>query len=332
MGWSSWSIESDLVTPSDAFRVEAPNVAGKLAGKFHEGQDIEVLIDGEKQLVGIIDDVIYRTTNEGARIELVGRDSFCDLVDCSATPKTYTSTDLLALAKALSPSWLTGWVKTSGVTLGKRTVKIDPGDSKMDVLQREAKKDVVILWLTHDGIPTIGKPDYTTSPVHRLRLWLPSSGMTSQNNIESCEVTRSMRDRFSKITVYGHGSNSSAVYGKQARHKQSATDADLDITRELILSDGDAKTIALAKIRAQREVADRTFGAFTVEATVRGHYGTDPDSGDSNGLYQIDQQVDFIDEASDTRGRLWISKRRFEGDENGQVTNLSLRVPKVWLT
>jgi prophage tail gpP-like protein len=331
-GWDQYSIESNMLTPSDAFHLSAPNVGGKLAEKFSAvaGKKFKILLDGEQQMAGVIDESTSDVDPGGARWEIQGRDPIGQLHDCSAAPATYTSMKLDAIAKKIAADFIPEWEVGDDVTLtAHASVKIDPGESIMDVLTRLAKQQDVVIWCDAEGVGQIDRPDYTTAPVHLLRLRI-GDGWNAANNVTRSRVMRSVRERFSTITVYGHGSNTSGTYGSSARHKSSATDDSFDENiRLLIVSDGDAKTAALANTRANREVADRKMHGLEIELSVRGHYGT-PASGDAS-LYQVNQMVDLIEELAGLDGKFWVARRRFECDETGQHTTLTLHESGLWL-
>lgn len=110
--WVRYEIESDLLTPSDAFSFTARNPKGELAGTIKKHHEVTVLLDGTVQMSGYVDDVNWSVGEEGSEVEIVGRDRFAFLVDCDAKPRSYHNVDLLTLAKSLSRNYISGrdWV------------------------------------------------------------------------------------------------------------------------------------------------------------------------------------------------------------------------------
>lgn len=329
--WRSWEIESDVLTPADAWSLTAVNAQAELAGAVSPGDAIKLTIDGVRVMTGVVDDVRYRTDAQGSTVELVGRDGFAPMVDCSAAPKAWRKVTLKTLGESLgAPLGVTTWRVQSGVTLSTHDViKIDPGETPAEVLTRVAKKDGLLFWFTPDGAVEIGLPDYSADPTHKLRLYCDNA-LAQNNNILEATVTQTWRDRFGTLTVAG-ASNDYSEYQSWASYvKHAATDAEVDAARALITVDSSLKTKDKCKRVAEDEVSRRAMEALTIEAVVRGHYGTPYDSSADPELYAAGQMMDVIYEPGDISGKYWCSKRRFLDGPEGPRTELTLH-PGGWL-
>lgn len=328
--WKSWEAESDLMTAADAWTVTAANPAAALADKVVPGAAAELVIDGEIALKGYVDDVRYRTDGQGSIVEIVGRDGFAPLVDCSAPPRAYRNMTIKTLGELLGAEHgVTQWEVQDGVTLVSHPwVKIDPGDSVAETLDKLARKDGVLLWYTPDGKMRIGRPTYG-APVHKLRMHVAGDSKRT-NNILEITATKTWRERYGTLVVAGASSDDSDYQGWASYIKHEQLDEDLPASRMLIHCDGSLKTRDLCKRVAGDEVSKRKMESLTIETVVRGHYGTPYESGATPQLYQADQMIDVIYEPANIRGKFWCSKRRFIDGPDGPRTELTLHNPG-WL-
>lgn len=327
--WQRYEIESDLLKPADAFSLTAPNNDAEMAGVVAPGDVVKILVDGEPQMIGHVDDVNYSCTPEqGAQVEVVGRDLFLFLVDCSAPLLSLRKKTLLQLAEQLAEEWIFDW---SGPVTSQQIsrIKIEPGETVLDVLLRFAAKEKLLIWIDPDGEGQIGRPNYTQSISYRLCLYAGSNPDRRHNNIRQQSVSESWRGRYSTVTVYGTTGNTAANYGKSSRKKAIALDADIDPERPLIITDGDVKTLQQAQDRANEEVARRKFEGTTLTYTASGHYGTLPDG--TRNLFQADTLADVHDELSDHHGTYYMTRRQFRLDEDGPTTELELHPKGLWL-
>ena len=325
-GWESFEVESDLLQPADAFSFVAQNIGGKMAGKISFHDTVQVVVDDAVVMQGFVDDVTYKD----GRINIVGRDDFGHLVDCSADPKTYRNMNLKTLAGTLASNYIDTWKIDPLITLPThRRLKVEPGETIADVLIRVAKKDRVLIWLDETGVAHIGRPNYDQAPAHVIRHYV-SGGMAALNNVKSAEVRESGRGRYSRITVLGASGNSSSSWGKTALQKQTDTDAEVTTTRNLILTDGDVGNISQAKNKAIDEVDRRAFEGTVLNYTAFGFYG-EPAGGEAKSLFAIDQRVAVTDEEAGIDGVYYLSRRRLRLDiGTGHTTELELH-PGGWM-
>lgn len=355
--WQHYAIESDMMTPSDAFSVRAPNHDARMAGAVRKGSRVQVLVDGGLQMSGYVDSVSYSTDTTGAYVEITGRDDILFLVDCSAPVCQLRNVDLQGLAEQLSTGWIDEWVvdnsenrhrlllaqrrfkrasKPSAPTRAalaetekaaanlarvKReiffTVKVEPGETAWDVIDRYAKAAGMLVWLSADGKGIIARPDYDQKPLYRLRLLTPDSGRSAENNIERSSVVEDWRNQYSRVTVYGTTGNTRANYGASSTYEGYADEDSITVNRPLVLTDGDIKKVEAARKRAELERDRRAFEALTLTYTVRGHY-------QSGYLWEVDTLADVIDEPAGIQGEYYITRRRFSGDDSGRRTELTL--------
>lgn len=109
--WVEYSIESDLLTPADAFNFKIANPQGEFSSVVNRFDEVVVMIDGTVQMTGFVDDINKATdADSGTTLEVVGRDRFGQLADVSADPKTLTGLDLGQIAVKLGQPFVERWI------------------------------------------------------------------------------------------------------------------------------------------------------------------------------------------------------------------------------
>jgi prophage tail gpP-like protein len=108
----SYRLESDYLTPADAFQFTVYNDAdpASLRRKFRPLMRVKLYIDGELQLLGRIDS-IEGTGNSGSALLVKGRDYVAELVDGGADPAV-KFTDKMDLGAALLLLWRPFGIRT----------------------------------------------------------------------------------------------------------------------------------------------------------------------------------------------------------------------------
>lgn len=330
--WDSYHVESDMIEPADTFEISAPNIEGELSDKFSRGDSFKLYLDGDPEMIGYIDVVEKSGNSGGGRIALVGRDLFSFPVDCSAEPKTYTKMTILQIAEAMTSGWISSWTTTGGVSLSTLSkVKVEPGDGIIDVLQELAEKEKVIFWMQPDGTAVIGRPDYSASPVHKLRLFPRSSPRARENNVLEGRVSESMREMFTDYTALCSSGNTTANYAADSRRKGTATEPLLSgISRPKIWT-AEAETGVQASAIAATAREQRAFDGENLTYLVRGHYGTPAAYGATASRYAQGDLVDVEDEINGVSGVYLLTGRGFKGGNDGRFSELRLRPSGLWL-
>lgn len=324
--WQSFAIESDILTPADAFNFRAPNRNGELAGIINPGDRVEVSVDSEVQMVGYVDEVGYDCDANESAVDITGRDLFQFLVDCSAPAISLHSLTLQTLAEKLTSEWIDEWQVTSNVALPSiKKMKIEPGDNPLEVIQRFAQQAQMTVWLSADGKGIIGKPNYTQAPSYYLYRYPGSNDNRKMNNIIRGRVTNTWKDQFSTVTVGGSVANSDKVFGSgSSKFKARAIDSTIKINKPKNISSGNVANTKQAKILADEEVQKGRFESQILEYTVKGFYN-------NNALWQIDKACAIEDTVAGVSGVYYVTRRRFYNDGEGDFTDVSLRKSGVWL-
>ena len=324
--WNGYQIESDMATPADAFSLMAPNPGGYLSGKVHPEDAVRLLVDGELVCTGNLDEVRTDCDERGPIMEMIGRDRGRFLVDCSAPPLSLHGQTLKTLAEKLTGDWITKWEIEGAVKLQPvKRMKVDPGESPLDVLARFVDAAGCIIWLKEDGTGVIGRPNYKQPVDFELYRYLGSSPRRSKNNIVSGGLTDSSKDRFSELTVLASAAGSKTIYAAGAsKLKTTARDSGITTHKPKVITGGAVNT-AQAQARAGRLVDEGRFEGWQCNYIVKGHRNNDK-------LWRTNALCRLIDEVSGIDGEVClVRRRRFVAGDRGKVTEVTLHRAGVWL-
>ncbi|RQU98219.1 phage tail protein, partial [Burkholderia cenocepacia] len=197
--WSSYSIDSDLLTPADAWEVRLTQPTGVMPPTVTAGEHVEVKVGRDTVLVGYVDAVRRRTSKKEKTLALRGRDYAAILRDCSApifTARQVTLAEVVAnIVRPLGIQKIR--IDTTRANHAWDKITVDPGDTAWNALVHAAEGEGLWPWFEPDGTLVVGGPDYTTPPVASLILRENGKG----NNVEWFDEDRSIAERHSEVTV-----------------------------------------------------------------------------------------------------------------------------------
>ncbi|KWH56297.1 phage baseplate assembly protein [Burkholderia cepacia] len=321
--WSSYSIDSDLLTPADAWEVRLTQPAGKMPDTVKAGAHVEVKIGRDTVLLGYVDSVRRRTGKTEKTLILHGRDYAAILRDCSApifTARQVTLAEVVAnVVKPLGIKKIR--IDSARAHHAWDKITVDPGDTAWDTLAHAAEGEGLWPWFDPDGTLVVGGPDYTTPPVASLILRESGKG----NNVEWFDEDRSIAERHSEVTVLGQAHGTHQEAGKHAL-KVTVKDKTVPVYRPKIHVDHDAPNLAAAEARARKIISDSALAAHTLRASVQGHRTSD------GVLWKPGQRVHVIWEECDIDAVYFLMGRRFTGGRpGGPHTLLTLKEDGVWV-
>ncbi len=383
---TQWSIESDIMQSADAFSITVANPYGGSSSKVATHDAVKVLVDETVQMTGWIDDLNLRGgADSGASIEIVGRDRFGQLVDVSATPKSYANKDLSQIAKELSDPFVTTWhvdneanrlalvrAKRKHRTAKKQKeaydryardtellrlalepvaatraadkkrltkakanlarikavlfprIKVSPGESPMEVIERAADKTGMMVWCAADGAGIIARPNYDQAPLYQLQLHPSTMQTATANNVKSWDHQLSGRELFATYRLSGTSANTANANAAQSHHDIDDTDSNVALARhKLIVGSGQNK--AQSKNQLVKDKQLRQFNATVLNYTVQGH-------GQGGLLWEVDTLVSVDDRVNGIQGDYYLTRRRFVGSkQGGQETELTLHQKGILL-
>ncbi|WP_282339383.1 phage baseplate assembly protein [Pseudomonas sp. PS02288] len=326
--WDGWSVESDLLTPADAFELEVFTPGGEsLPEALQEGAPCSLTLDGERVLTGVIDEIEEDISRQGHAIRITGRDRAAVLVDCS--------TPFVALREASLTDIIDQVVKPLGIDKvevraakagTRRRVQIEPGQTAWEALLQVAEANGLWPWMEPDGRLVVGGPDYEAAPVATLIMRRDGVG----NNVQRLSVRRSMPGRYSQITLLGqHGQYEDDGYDTSRAHLRSVvkdeTLAKRGIFRPRVIVDSASENQDMATTHARKLLADSRLEGFEMRAVVHGH---------RNGKGQVwapGQRIIVQSEPHKVDGTFFLMSRTLRLTRQGAITELRLREDKTWV-
>ena len=133
--WTGYRVESDLLTPADAWRVSLGIPASQVPAYVRPWAEVELLLGEDVVLSGRIDRIERSIAKGEHLLTLSGRDNAAVLVDCSAPIRTRREVDLAeAVDLLVRPLGLTK-VRVDAVG-HKKKVEVEPGMTAWDALKR----------------------------------------------------------------------------------------------------------------------------------------------------------------------------------------------------
>ena len=325
--WERYEIESDLLTPADAFHLVTRCVPG-WRSSLKKGATVQLTVNGQVAMVGILEGTSVITDRGKTELVIEGRDfAGCRMVDQAAPFLSLESVPLRTLVSrcAKEAGVTVQFIAGAGGTV--QDYKSNPGESCWDVCWRACSKLGVGLWGDEQGNLICGRPNYEGPPRMRLEHHL-NGPASARNNVERIAVHESIAERFSLIEIYGQKQGNSLDFGESAAGAilASGTDPDVPYRKVLRIVDSDAKDQGTAQLRANTEVGIRKMKATLIEALVPLH-------SQNQLVYKTNDLAQVIDDASETNGMYYITKRRFTYNRlEGQHTYLVLTIPGVWGT
>ncbi|MDN7916138.1 phage baseplate assembly protein [Burkholderia cepacia] len=321
--WTAYTIDSDLLTPADAWEVRLAKPNGPMPASIAAGKPVQVKVGSETVLVGYVDAIRRRTSKTQKTLSINGRDLAAILRDCSApvfTAKQVTLHDVVA--SIVRPLGITKVrIDTSKEIPAWDKVSVDPGDTAWDALVHAAEGEGLWPWFDPDGTLVIGGPDYNAPPVAKLIMRNDGVG----NNVESFDEDQSIAERYSDVTVLAQSHGSRAERGKNAL-KATVKDSQVSVYRPKVYVDHDAPNLDAVTARARKIISDSRLHAHTLKAVVKGHRTA------GGTLWKPGQRVHIVWEEYGIDAIYFLMGRRFEGGrEVGARTTLTLKEDGVWV-
>lgn len=366
-GWQTVDIDSDILSPADAFTVSGtvpkikPTGAEVAAGAsprgiddFREGVFCDVYVGLDRQMAGVIDEAELSGERAKSALRISGRDKGAFLVDSEAKHiKTSQYTVKTLLEALLEPSWGIKNVILSNednraLILGKRDkkkpratlpkflqplprnrTKVDPGQRISSIIDTHTRRLGLTWWLTAGGDLFVGKPNYNQEAAYNFTAG--ARGSQTPTNVESWKVTRSITERHSEIKVAGQGfADPKTLWSTSSgKPKYNGLSRDPDLVERGIVR----KTIisdcdVLSDSEAQQR-ADWEMGHRRLHGLVVSV--TVPGFRQGDRLYAVDTIATVKIEEAGIDGKFYVVQRRFTESKAKRRTSLTLVQSGVWL-
>lgn len=317
-GWDRYEVDSDLLTPADAWSVSVSMDRLLVPVDVRDALSVQIKVGGDLVMTGWVDSRSHQVRRGVQHLDLRGRDGAGLLLDCSAPIFAAEELSLeQVVAKVVRPLGITKVRVEADKTLARDRVSIEPGESAWAALQRAAEANGLWPWFEPDGTLVVGGPDYSRPPVATLVMRQDGAG---NNIVEATEVVQS-GERFSEVTVLGQAHATSA---RDGRHSVRAVVRDSGVTvhRPRITVDHEAVNETIAAARARKLISDARVRGYELGVVVRGHRT------DAGQLWTPGQRVRVVIEDLGLDDTFFLMARRFSGPP--QMTTLSLREDGAW--
>lgn len=322
--WQRYEVDSDLQIAADGWRFQLSPGTYPLSSEIVPGAPVTLSIDGEAILTGFVDDVETVTNKQGRSLDLSGRDLAGQLVDCSVDVKG--GGERIALNKIIQRfvaplNIIRSQRIDADATLTRDRVNVEPGDTIWDALSHAAEANGLWPWMEPDGTLVVGGPDYSQPTVAQLVLRSSGKG----NNVSEVRVSRSLRNRFSHMTVYGQAPG---TYVEDGKHGVTATarDEGVKLYRPRVVVDHECSTTQLCRLRGRKLLADGRLEGNTITVLMAGHRRPDGE------LWKPGVRVECDFERDRISGIWFVMGRRFfKGLDGGTYTELRLKEDGVWV-
>jgi len=354
-GWDSYSVDTSMLSPADGFSMSFGPVKRDVYDLLVPDEEVQIILDDTRILVGYIDDRVVRWDRNQPTVQITGRDKGGRLIDESMPLLTFQGLGIKQLAEKCVEGWfstvelqnatnrrlvrgrdaklakvsrepaITGDTKSLGGRKIRAEKKVDPGESRWDVLAHFLEEAELLAWSSADGKSFIvGLPNYEQAPQYRFFIPKEGSDRSREGNVLGAEISHSVGERYSRITVIGSGKGNEQNYSDNVINRQGIArdfSGDFKHPKRLIIVHDDVRDVVLATRRAIREMALRDATGHRISLVVSGHSQV---YAGSNVLYAFDTVCEFEDEELGIRGRYLITEARFSLGRQGEETHLTL--------
>lgn len=326
--WEAYEVDSDLLTPADAWRVSLGLKEGNLPAALKAGTPVEIRVGGDRVMDSRIDAIEDDARKEALHVSIGGRDGAAVLLDCSAPVFVARLASLEEIvAKVVKPLGITRIRIDADATRLREKINVEPGDSAWEVLANAAEANGLWPWFEPDGTLVVGGPDYEAPPVATLVLRLDGRS----NNVISLRRRQTINGRWSELTVLGQAHGTATEPGKHAV-KYTQPDKGVSWYRPKIVIDHEADSVAVAKDRARKLLADSRLRGFSLFAEVSGHRIVAPGELGHGTLWTPGQRVRVISERHAIDDIFFLMARRFTGGRRQEArTHLVLKEDGAWV-
>jgi prophage tail gpP-like protein len=353
-GWLDYEILSTMIEPADGFTLTRPfSLDAWNLCKLDEA--VKVAIDGTVILDGFIDDRA-RDAKAGT-MEIAGRDKSGRLVQESIpnvagwdgllldesirrlsspwyTANTFSNARNRSVARGKGHKATAGsepaFFKVRGKLDEEHAGRIDPGETRWNVIEQLCSSIGVLCWSSADGRElVIGQPNYSQEIQFLFRHSRDGS------TVENMRLRESVRDSYALIEMHGAGAGDDADFGDNVVSfmgtakdgpKPDGTGNHFLRPKRLAMTQRAQASNAEAQRAAEREMKRRNFHLrqLTVDAARHGQIV----AGKTTTLFAVDTLARCVDEDLKTDEAWLIYACSFKGSRSGgETTNLML-VPR----
>jgi len=344
VGWTSYSINSDFLTPTDgwSFTVGGKKSWDKIKDVVKPDYKIKILIDGKPQLSGWIDVVTLTSDEGGLTVNIQGRDILRPLIKSNIYPgfkikdKTveqmietivwsyyteppdiYFDPDSERQVLGITSSYK----KKDRSALKKKLIEYcqaHPGEGVFEFLSRNIRRHGLWVWAAADGSIVVGGPEYDQEPSYIIERKEGTKRVSARSAAYTHDRTdvvaamhirgKSIKKEWNKTTVVGAASD------QEARSTSESGFAEVAFTQH-----DQAESAEQCDNFALQEMSRLKQNERVYTCTMVGH--KDLKTGNT---YQVNTVATVDDEFLGVQEDMFVVSRTFRRDSGGTTTDLKL--------
>lgn len=343
---SSYSFERNILTPGSAFRFTAEGVDVDVRLGIRSSAFVQVFANPTPDTkfpiaAGFIDETDTHITPSMVEYVITGRDTIGTLIDNSAIDEKnniifVTSISIINafknyLIKNTRLSKLN--VIDAGVPSAPILFQTNPGETKINALQRYLEYANCLIWSNPLGMPILGKPNMAQAPAGNLICNEDGVG----NNALEMRVRRNTNTAIQKIAVQVQDlavTNPSAATktnllkemqeiapygGGRSVYRTFTYGQGTDTVNLITQVGGSANPQSIGEQLALRELARENMKVLDVECVVKGHLN------DNGIVFNIDQLYAVKCDGEDLDELMYVYSVRYDlTKDRGMLTYLRL--------
>lgn len=340
-GWSSASIESDILTPSDAFTLAHAH-DDKAFARLRLDAEMTICVDGIPMLNGFVEE----RRGDWRGFTVSGKDRVARMVAESAPlDLDFRDQDLASIAAELTQPWFERVVFSNAQNRdimrgrghkarGRREPllnpstddrRVAPGASKWEALEELLDRAGYLAWSSADGRALIiAKPDFDQEVQCTFHVTRDGS------NCADISYRESNTSRYASIVTVGTGRGDSVNYAANTAHRVGIAKDDPDtfngvgnhfLRQKRLVMPVEATSVAECQRLAEREYARREAASFSVEIQAWGWGMVIPPAREPT-LYAPDIVVGAYSENTPVDGAYYVVARTFHLSRNQEQTSL----------
>jgi prophage tail gpP-like protein len=314
----SYSVDSDLWLAADAFSFTATDPDHEIEA----GMRVDMWVNNEKELVGVIDKVEQKITKKGKELSISGRDLMGLLCDHNIIEYQSTTDLSKAALKMVAETIMKDilLVSIKDIVYEGAAVRLavpfeqyilSPGQTVFDVLKSIAQGRGLHFWCREDGSFVFGKLVTSGAPQYRFVLEKTSD---RTNILEASKIT-DISQGFSKIIV--HSQAQDADVDDVAATESLAIPSEFPFYKpKVVCINGDKKS---AYYEAKKFINISKANALQLQYVVAGH-----SQGTNNYKTNVIARVD--DEENNIHGDFLVSGRTLTLDSKKSGPRTQIRL------
>ena len=228
-------------------------------------------------------------------------------------------------------------------------IETTPGQTVADLLITYARRKSLMVNVSSDGYLQTFAPDYSTKPLYKLRYFDWSDPRSVENNVERLSLDEDEGPLYTDVlcvaesvytpkdfaTAQASGGNAAAVAGQGGQTHQGDVHAGkfprayvdrtlLPYVKRKTFSDGEMYSPADAYTRAFHAFNRGRFDAWTLRATVRGHWNQQ-DWWEAGLMCDVEIDTPQLS----YKGNLYVKRVECTRTDQGDLAQLELKLPDL---